>query len=443
MRSYLIGRQEPLPSPHGHPHLSGAIELYDRHIYEKGACVYHMIRTELGDELFWQAIHTFVQQYAHQTVETMDLLRAIEESHRAQPAVSVRSVRAAGRPPRLQSGLQWDGDSNWPSSPSPKPRPKRGTSSKSGLFDLRIPIGFGYVDGKDQVTVQPLTVRIHEQEQALYFPLKKKPDFISFDVGNHYTKTVKLEYPVAELKAQLQHDPDPLSRIFAAEAIAQKGGLEAVKALAQALTTDPFWGVRAEVAEQLAKLKLDQATDALLAGLADAHPKVRRAVVTRSGWNEMVRSSALAGVSQFKTSEAALAVIFPYTEPTQPDPLRWGAMRALGTLASGQSKADVQRIVERLEAIAHEPQFRTQMSAIGALGLMAAPAAATVLRNLADHINDGRLRRRAEEALKAVQKRLDKDVAVQTLQQDFEELKKTNQDLKSRLADLEAKMKKP
>jgi aminopeptidase N len=369
---------------------------------------------------------------------------------------------------------------------------------------LKIPIGLGYVDG-DQVTVQPMTVRIHEQEQALYFPLEKKPDFISFDIGNHYTKTVKLEYPLPELKAQLQHDPDPLSRIFAAEAIAQKGGLEAVKALAQALSTDPFWGVRAEVAEQLAKLKLDQATDALLTGLADAHPKVRRAVVsalgqiktrasyqalaqvvqqgdaaygveaaatkalgnvgaarlpemppeadtlailktvleTRSGWNEMVRASALAGVSQFKTSEAALAVIFPYTEPTQPDPLRWGAMRALGTLSSGRSKADVQRIVERLEAIAHEPQFRTQMSAIGALGLMAAPAAATVLRNLADHINDGRLRRRAEEALKAVQKRLDKDVAVQTLQQDFEELKKTNQDLKSRLADLEAKMKKP
>jgi hypothetical protein len=100
-----------------------------------------------------------------------------------------------------------------------------------------------------KVTVQPMTVRIHEQEQALYFPLEKKPDFISFDIGNHYTKTVKLEYPLPELKAQLQHDPDPLSRIFAAEAIAQKGGLEAVKALAQALSTDPFWGVRAEVAE--------------------------------------------------------------------------------------------------------------------------------------------------------------------------------------------------
>ncbi|MBA4455806.1 M1 family metallopeptidase, partial [Cylindrospermopsis raciborskii CS-506_B] len=57
-----------------------AIELYDRHIYEKGSCVYHMIRAELGEELFWQAIQTFVQDYAHQTVETIDLLRSIEKA---------------------------------------------------------------------------------------------------------------------------------------------------------------------------------------------------------------------------------------------------------------------------------------------------------------------------------------------------------------------------
>ncbi len=57
-----------------------AIELYDRHLYEKGACVYHMIRTELGDELFSKTIHTFVQDNAHKTVETVDLLRAIEKA---------------------------------------------------------------------------------------------------------------------------------------------------------------------------------------------------------------------------------------------------------------------------------------------------------------------------------------------------------------------------
>jgi aminopeptidase N len=73
------------------------------------------------------------------------------------------------------------------------------------------------------------------KEQSFYFPLDRKPGFISFDHQNNYLKTVSLEYNLAELKAGLQHNPDPLARIQAAEAIAKKGSLEAVKALEQAL----------------------------------------------------------------------------------------------------------------------------------------------------------------------------------------------------------------
>ena len=68
---------------------------------------------------------------------------------------------------------------------------------------------------------------------------------------------------------QLQADPDPLSRIVAAEMLAKKGGLEAVNALTGALKAEPFWGVRVEVARNLATIKLDQAFDGLTAGLKD------------------------------------------------------------------------------------------------------------------------------------------------------------------------------
>ncbi|MFM7613827.1 MAG: M1 family metallopeptidase, partial [Synechococcales cyanobacterium] len=57
-----------------------AIELYDRHLYEKGAWIYHMIRSELGDDLFWSGIATFVKNNAFQTVETVDLLRAVDQA---------------------------------------------------------------------------------------------------------------------------------------------------------------------------------------------------------------------------------------------------------------------------------------------------------------------------------------------------------------------------
>ncbi|WP_008317686.1 M1 family metallopeptidase [Leptolyngbya sp. PCC 6406] len=502
MRSYLSEDKSRYRRPMVTHVYREPIELYDCHIYEKGACVYHMIRAELGDDLFWQAIHGFVNQYAHRTVETLDLIRTIEASTGRNLRFLFDQYVFRGGHPDYKVAYKWDGDSNMAKITVTQTQAKAGDKSpQSGLFDLKVSIGLGYCG--ETVTVKPVTVRIHEQEQALYFPLEHKPDFISFDLGNPYTKTVKLDYPLPELKAQLEHDPDPISRIYAAEAIAQKGGLEAVKVLGAALKGDAFWGVQAEVAEQLAELKLDQAVEALLAGLQDPHPKVRRAVVTalgsvktlpsyqaltqvvvqgdasyaveaaaaralgqvgatrlpeipeegetlallkrvlqeRAGWNEVVRSAALGGVSQFKTSEAALEIIFQYTDPTLPNLLRLGAVRALGSISTGQSKANVTRILARLEAISREPQFRTQMAAIAALGLMADGGAVSVLGSIADHIDDGRVRRRAEEAMQKVQKRLDKDAAVQKLQQDLEELKKSNQDLKSRLEDLEAKAK--
>lgn len=477
------------------------IELYDRHIYEKGACVYHMIRTELGDELFWQAIHGFVNKFAHQTVETLDLIRTIEETTGRNLRFLFDQYVYRGGHPDFKVAYKWDAESQLAKVTVTQTQAKAGDkSSQSGLFDLRIPIGFGYVEG-DRVTVQPTNIRIHEQEQALYFSLPQKPAFISFDIGNHYTKTVKLEYPLPELKAQLKHDPDPISRVFAAEAIAQKGGLEAVKALADTLSDDTFWGIRAEAAKHLADLKLEQATQALMAGLQDENPKVRRAVASalsnvktaesyqalatlvetgdasylvesaaarslgtvgatrlpdipdasqtlallqkvlqeRAGWNEVVRSGALGGISQFKTSEDALDIIFQYTEPTVSSMLRLGAIRALGKISTGQSKANVERILEQLEAISREPQFTTQMTVIAALGMMESVGAVSVLQGIADHIDDGRVRRRAEETMQKVQKMLDKDVAIEKLQQDLEEVKKTNQELKSRLEELEAK----
>jgi aminopeptidase N len=67
---------------------------------------------------------------------------------------------------------------------------------------------------------------------------------------------------MAELKAQLQHDPDPLSRIEAADCPGQEGQSGSGECpCSERLSADPFWGVRAEVAEQLASVKLDQAVE--------------------------------------------------------------------------------------------------------------------------------------------------------------------------------------
>ncbi|MEL6777027.1 MAG: M1 family metallopeptidase [Cyanobacteria bacterium J06597_16] len=488
-----------------------AIELYDRHIYEKGSCVYHMIRNEVGDELFTRTLGTLLTDNAHSTVETVDLLRAIDKATGRNLRFLFDQYVYRGGHPDYKVSYSWDPDSSMAKLTVTQTQVEDGKSQvQEGLFDLKVPIGFGSVEGtkegaknKQKVDVKTFKVRIHEREQALYFPLEKKPDFISFDVGNHLLKTVELAYPVAELKAQLASDPDAISRLFAAEALAKKGSLEAIASLETALTSDPFWAVRAEVAENLGSVKLTQAEDALLKGLKDKHPRVRRAVVEalgdvktaesykalkgvvekgdasyyvesaaarslgkigkatidgkekekktlklldtvlkeKSGWNEVVRSGAIAGLAQFKSSEAALDLLLPYTELGVPQALRLVAIRSLGAISLGQEKLAVERILERLEALSREDFFLTQVATVAALAQMEVRGAISILRALADHSPDGRVKRRADEAAQKVQKKIGADKAIADLRSELDEVKKTNKDLKSRLESLEAKAK--
>ncbi|MEN9518925.1 MAG: hypothetical protein RLZZ381_1513 [Cyanobacteriota bacterium] len=476
-----------------------AIELYDRHLYEKGACVYHMIRAILGDELFDKAIQTFVQDHAHQTVETVDLLRAIDRATGYNLMFLFDQYVFRGGHPDYQVEYSWEADSKLAKLSVIQKQAKKDSESKE-LFDLKIPIAFGYISSESSVPeLTTVSVRIHQSEQSFYFPLEKKPDFVSFDVQNNFLKTVVLQYPVAELKQQLKYDPDPVSRIYAAGALAKKGGLEVIKALAQSLSDDSCWGVRVEVAKKLGKIKLNQAFDALKTGLKDADARVRRAVITALsnfktnvsyetladclnrgdssyyteaataqslgsmvsgnlknkqpeaiallkkileqgvGWNEVVRSGAIAGLSKMKTAAEAVDIILEYTQPGIPQALRLTSIRCLGTISTGQTPEKLGEILEQLEAIARESFFLTQVAVVGGLEQMQTARAIEILNELADQTADGRVRRRAEEAVVKVQKNLGADQAVKELRQEVDRLKQTNQDLASRLAKLEAK----
>ena len=202
-----------------------AIELYDRHLYEKGACVYHMIRAILGDKLFDKAIHAFVWDNAHQTVETVDLLRAIDKATGYNLMFLFDQYVFRGGHPDYKVAYSWDGDSKLAKLTVTQKQAKNNESKE--LFDLKIPVGFGYISEQpDQPELKVFSLRTYQAEQSFYFPLAEKPDFVSFDVGNNFLKTVSLQYPVAQLKNQLKYDDDPISRIYAAAALAKKGGLE-------------------------------------------------------------------------------------------------------------------------------------------------------------------------------------------------------------------------
>ncbi len=473
------------------------IELYDRHLYEKGACVYHMIRAILGDELFTKAIHTFVQDHAHQTVETIDLLRSIEKATGFNLLWLFNQYVYRGGHPDYQVSYSWEADSSLAKLTVRQTQAKP-DSNYEELFDLTLPVAFNFLQGQE-ITRKVLNLSIKEREQTFYFPLDRKPDFISFDVGNAFLKTVELDYPLPELKAQLQFDPDPIARIHSAIALAKKGGMGVIQCFQEQLKNETFWAVRVEIAEQFANIKLEQSAWALIEILkTEEHPKVRKAILqslsqfkilpayetlksclekgeasyyteaevarglgaiigsllkdkeakvislleqvltNRAGWNEVVRCGAIAGLSQLKTSSSAAQIIAQYTELGVPQPLRLAAIRALGPVSTGQSPEQLTAILERLTAIAQETFFLTEVAVITALSKMETPQAINILQTLANQTPDGRARRLAEEAIAKVQSKLGAEKSLQELREVVEQLKQENQELKSRLTKLEA-----
>jgi aminopeptidase N len=54
--------------------------LFDITTYQKGGAVVHMLREELGDEVFWKAINTYLNRHKFANVRTSDLQKAMEEA---------------------------------------------------------------------------------------------------------------------------------------------------------------------------------------------------------------------------------------------------------------------------------------------------------------------------------------------------------------------------
>jgi aminopeptidase N len=113
----------------------------------------------------------------------------------------------------------------------------------------------------------------------------------------------------------------------------------------------------------------------------------------------------------------------------------------LGAISTGQAANNVELILTQLQDLSRETFFLTQVAVVAALGQMETPKAIPILRSLADQTPDGRVRRIADEAIQKVQESCGTDRAVKQLREELDQLKKENQELKSRLENLEAKSK--
>lgn len=466
---------------------SEPLDLFDRHLYEKGALVLHMLRYELGDDLFWQAMHHYLQANRHQVVETVDLARAIEAATGRNLQAFFRQWLYCGGYPEFEVEFTWDNDTNM-ATVTVLQQQTTGTEHgvETPLFDMPITLCFTLPDGE-----QRFSLRIHEQRHAMHVMLPAKPQCIRFDPGNWVLKKLTLKMPKDMLIAQLQHDPDPMGRIEAAIALGELGSLEAVENLRQALTQETFWGVQAEIAAVLGKIQTPEALDALIAHTSISHPKARRAVVTALGeskdgravtslsevltqgdasyfveseaaaalgktrsadafeplqqaagtpsWNDVIRSGVFRGLADLR-DDRAIPLLIDYTAYGQPTQARYAAIRALGQLG-GEKDPAPDAIIDTLTRLLDEAIYRTRMATLDALESLGSPKTLTALQQLQQQDVDGHIKRRAEEVIGSIRSARKQGDEIQQLRDDVDALRTENKKLLERLDRVEAQGK--
>jgi aminopeptidase N len=457
------------------------VELFDRHLYEKGALVLHMLRERLGNELFGRCIRRYVARHAGGSVETVDLRRAIEDETGRNLEEFFDQWVFKGGHPDLKATFAWD----------EKKRVARVTVKQvQGTEDetpsvFRIPIVVAlHLGGR---RVETIRGTLESRERTFEAKLPSRPKWVNFDPGFTVLKTLDFTPPRDMLIAQIASDPDVVGRIHAAACLGKDGAPDAVAALGKCLgDARVFWAVRAAAAAGLGKAATAAARDHLLRHLRTEHPKVRRAAAralgewrgderaaaalhallekgdpsylveaeaasalgrTRSpraydllarvyedrpSWNEVVRCGVMSGLGALRDARGAGLARDAVRQG------RHGNLRGAGVVALGKllDVKDVPRteMVEELVKLVEDWWLRVKLAACATVADAREEKALPALARVAATDLDGRVRRSAAEAARKIREGKDPGAEMKKLRDDLEGLREEFRKLRDDVA---------
>ncbi len=448
--------------------------------YTKGSWVLHMLRSQLGPDLFRKSVKTYLERHRHGSVVTENLRAAIEEvSGETFDRFFDQYVYHAHHP-ELKIGYSWDQKAKLAKISVKQEQKVEGDVM---LFHLSLPVRFQV---GDQSIIRSMPVS--KTEEDFYFFLPAAPDLVRIDPELTWLAKVTFTPPVAMLHAQLADPKDVVGRLIAIEALGKRKDKTSVDKLKEALNEDRFYGVRQAASQALRSIGTEAAFDALRTSARQPDARARRQVVTDIGSfykpealaalkkslagekNPAVRAAAIKALAGFgdagaaglirkalasnsyrhELGDAAVTALRKQDDPAGVEILLktlrddagkftsrgYGSgMRALAYLARNEEdKSQVRRfLLGRLNHL--NPRIR--LVAIESLGNLGDPKAIAALAKFAaggENSPDRKYAEAAIEKLRAARKPVDD---FKNLRKEVTELRKANEKLVKQVEDLE------
>ena len=396
-------------------------DIFDRHLYEKGATVVHMLRATLGDAVWRRGLKRYLERHAFQGVETGDLRRACEEASGRNLSWFFDQWAHRGGHPELKVSRSWDADSRSLLLTIEQVQEKDDVTPEA----FRLPMSLEIVVGTRKLR---LPIEVTHRVETIRVPLPGKPRYVALDPEHDLMKLMEFPRSDEELMYGLTRSTFVLERIRCARELAAYGNETAVHALTRAARTDGFWGVRVAAIASLGEIGARNPDRVgRIADLAKGqNAKVRRAVAWALGWiggDESIRQlrriaateeskfnkgTALLGIARARREDAfdllraeltheshrdilrqlifdgfallhdprAIPILIDYTGPSFKNEARDAATKALGKLGIRDERAEA-----RLIELIRDPWFRVRMSAARSLARLKSARAGAALRD--------------------------------------------------------------
>ncbi len=447
--------------------------------YSKGSWVLHMLRSQLGPELFRKSVKTYLERHKHGNVVTEDLRSIIEEiSGQSFDRFFDQYVFHAHHP-ELKISYAWDEKTKL-AKLSVKQEQK--VDANVVLFHVPLPIRFK-VDGQ----IVDRNLQITKTAEDFYIRLAKAPKIVQIDPDVTLLAKLSFAPPTAQIHAQLADESNAIGRLQAVELLAKRKDKTTREKLKHALQNDSFYAVRIAASKALRSIGGDAALTALTDSTDQSNARVRQQVISdiagqykpealaalkqslASEKNPGIRARAIGGLAghddkqaselidaalgsesfRHQLADAAVSALRKQDIPAniakihaalENDGKRFttngyaSGLRALGYLARNQkNRTDIR---EFLIGHVNNPKRRVAGAAITALGELGDPRAIAVLDKFTGAAEDDPARKAAEQAiekLRAGRKPVDD---FKNLRREVTSLKQSNSKLTNELDDL-------
>ncbi len=317
---------------------------YEGNVYDKAGWVIHMLREQLGDEVFFRALKHYLEANRLQNVVTADLVKDVEESSGTNVDQFFDQWIYGAGAPRFTVRYSYD-ETEKKVNLSVKQTQK--VEGHVGMFRAPTEVSITTASGEKLFPIE-----VSKASESFSFAVDGTPQIVLFDKGDKILKSVDFQKTAEEWIRQARTASTVPDRADAAVALATfKDNDAAVNALGDVAVHDKFWGVREEALRSLGRINSPAARKQLLAGLSNEQPWVRVVAVEQLGKDRgdeevikrlqnvfkddkayTVRASALQSLALDKAPNLETALEKTLTISSPGDVLRSGALRAMGSL---------------------------------------------------------------------------------------------------------------